>query len=193
MRLIINILLVLGILLGIYLLYTSIQEPIAFNAEKAKRETAVIEKLSKIRQAQEMYRSITGHYAKNFDTLSYVLKTGNFMIIQAFGDPDDPTNTEKIRRDTLFKSAKDSINLLGWNVDSLQYVPYGQGKIFNMQADTLTYQSTMVDVVEVGVARKVFMGKFGDKRFAKYDDSWDPEALLKFGNMYAPNTSGNWE
>ncbi len=193
MRLIINILLVLGILLGIYLLYTSIQEPIAFNAEKAKREKAVVEKLSKIRQAQEMYRSITGHYAKNFDTLAYVLKTGNFMIIQAFGDPDDPTNTEKIRKDTLLRSAKDSINLLGWNVDSLQYVPYSGGQTFAIQADTLTYQSTLVDVVEVGVARKVFMGQFGDKRFAKYDDSWDPEALLKFGNMYAPNTSGNWE
>ncbi len=193
MRLIINILLVLGILLGIYLLYTSIQEPIAFNAEKAKREKVVIEKLSKIRQAQEMYRSITGHYAKNFDTLAYVLKTGNFMIIQAFGDPDDPTNTEKIRRDTLLKPAKDSINLLGWNVDSLKYVPYSGGQIFNLQADTLTYQSTLVDVVEVGVARKVFMGEFGDIRFAKYDDSWDPNAQLKFGNMFAPNTSGNWE
>jgi len=35
MRLIINILLVLGIVLGVYLLYSSIQEPIAFNAEKA--------------------------------------------------------------------------------------------------------------------------------------------------------------
>ena len=193
MRLIINILLVLGILLGIYLLYTSIQEPIAFNAEKAKRETAVIEKLSRIRQAQEMYRAITGHYAGNFDTLAYVLQNGKFMIIQAFGNPDDPTNTEKIRRDTLFKSAKDSINLLGWNVDSLRYVPYGGGQFFNIQADTMTYQSTLVDVVEVGVARKVFMGKFGDKRFAKYDDGYDPEALVKFGNMFAPNTAGNWE
>lgn len=193
MRLIINIALVLGILLGVYLLYTSIQEPIAFNAEKAKREAAVIEKLSKIRQAQEMFRAITGHYAANFDTLAYVLQTGQFMIIQAFGDPDDPTNTEKIRKDTLFKSAKDSINLLGWNVDSLGFVPYGGGQLFTIQADTMTYQSTLVDVVEVGVSRKVFMGKFGDKRFAKYDDAYDPEAQLKFGNMFAPNTSGNWE
>lgn len=193
MRLIINILLVLGIVLGIYLLYSSIQEPIAFNAEKAKREQAVIEKLTKIRQAQEMYRNITGHYASNFDTLAYVLKNGQFMIIQAFGDPDDPTNTEKIQRDTLLKPAKDSLLVLGWNVDSLRYVPYGDGQLFTIQADTMTYQSTLVDVVEVGVARKVFMGKFGDIRFAKYDDSYDPNAQLKFGNMFAPNTAGNWE
>lgn len=193
MRLIVNILLVLGILLGLYLLYTSIQEPIAFAAEKATREKAVIEKLTKIRQAQEMYRSITGHYAPNFDTLALVLKTGNFMIIQAFGDPDDPTNTEKIRRDTILRPAKDSLLVLGWNVDSLQFVPYGNGGKFSISADTLTYQSTMVDVVEVGASRKLFMGKFADPKYAKYDDAYDPNAPLKFGNMFAPNTAGNWE
>ena len=193
MRLIINIVLVLAILGGIYMLINSIREPIAFNAAKAKREKAVVSKLVQIRQAQEMYRNIEGRYASNFDSLSYVLKNGRFMIIQAFGDPDDPTNTEKIRRDTIYKSAKDSLAILGWNVDSLRYVPYGEGARFDIQADTITYQSTLVDVVEVSVKRKVFMGPWGSPRFSRYDDGYDPESPLKFGNMYAPNTAGNWE
>lgn len=193
MRLIINILLVLGIVAGIYLLVNSIREPIAFSAEKSKREVAVIEKLKQIRQAQEMYRNIVGHYAPNFDTLAMVLKNGSFMIVQAFGDPDDPTNTEKISRDTLYKPAKDSLKSLGWNVDSLRFVPYADGAAFDLKSDTLTYQSTVVDVVEVGVKRKVFMGEFADKRFSKYDDKYDPEAPIKFGNLFAPNTAGNWE
>lgn len=193
MRLIINLLLIAAIFAGVWLLISSIREPIAFSAEKAKREQAVIDKLKQIRDAQEMYRNISGHYATSFDTLSYVLSNDSFMIVQAFGDPDDPSNTEKIRRDTIYKAAKDSLANLTWNVDSLRYVPYGQGATFTIMADTLTYQSTIVDVVEVGVQRKVFMGKYADKRFARYDDKYDPESAIKFGNMFAPNTAGNWE
>lgn len=193
MRLIINLLLVAGILAGIWLLIGSIREPIAFASEKSKRERAVIEKLKQIRDAQEMYRNISKRYANNFDSLAKVLNNDSFMIIQAFGDPDDPLNTEKIRRDTIYKSAKDSMRILGLNVDSLKFVPFGEGAFFTIQADTLTYQSTVVDVVEVGVQRKVFMGPFKDKRFARYDDKYDPETSIKFGNMFAPNTAGNWE
>jgi type II secretory pathway pseudopilin PulG len=193
MRLIINLLLVAGIVAGIWLLISSIREPIAFVNEKTKRERAVIEKLKQIRSAQEMYRNIAGRYAKDFDSLAYVLKNDSFMIVQAFGDPDDPMNTEKIRRDTIYRLAADSLRNLNWNVDSLKFVPFGGGALFTIQADTLTYQSTVVDVVEVGVQRKAFMGAFADKRFARYDDKYDPETSIKFGNMFAPNTAGNWE
>lgn len=193
MRLLINGLLFAAALGGVFLLYRSIQEPIAFAEEKDLRENAVIEKLKMIRDAQEMYRNITGHYAPNFDTLALVLKTDSFMIIQAFGDPDDPTNTEKISRDTLYKAAKDSLKTLGWNVDSLAFIPFGEGSRFDIKADTLTYQNTLVDVVEVAAKRKSFMGAYADKRFARYDDKYDPESPLKFGNLSAPNTSGNWE
>ena len=62
-----------------------------------------------------------------------------------------------------------------------------------MQADTLTYQSTNVPVVEVGVRREVFMGPYKDPRFARYDADYNPNSVLKFGNMNAPNLSGNWE
>jgi hypothetical protein len=192
MRLVINLLLVAGIIGGIYLLISSIREPIAFSAEKNKREAAVIEKLKQIRQAQEMYRNITGVYASDFDSLAYVLTNGQFMIIQAFGDPDDPTNPV-VTRDTMYKSAKDSLNALGWNADSLRFVPFGKGVKFEISADTLTYQSTLVSVVEVGVQRKAFMGPYADKRFARYDDRYDPDSRIKFGNMFAPNTAGNWE
>lgn len=192
MRRVINSILVAAILGGIYLLIASIREPIAFNKEKNQREAAVIEKLKQIRQAQEMYRSITGVYASHFDSLADVLTNGQFMIIQAFGDPDDPSNPV-VTRDTMYRKAKDSVNVLGWNVDSLRFVPFGKGASFDISADTLTYQSTLVSVVEVGVQRKVFMGPYADRRFARYDDRYDPDSRIKFGNMHAPNTAGNWE
>ena len=90
-------------------------------------------------------------------------------------------------------AAIDSINNMGINLDSLRFVPYGSGTTFNIQADTITYQSTLVNVVEVGIPRFKFMGPYADKRYATYDDSYDPNKPLKFGTMNAPNLAGNWE
>ena len=95
----------------------------------------------------------------------------------------------------MYVPAADSLRrVLGMNnFDSLRYVPFGGGRTFDIEAKVIDYQSTEVPVVEVGVKRSVFMGRFGDKRFARYDQKFDPDTKLKFGNMLAPNLSGNWE
>lgn len=195
MKIAINLILVgLIIFLG-YLLYANIKEPIEFKRIKTQREIAVVEKLKEVRQAQEHYRSITGMFANNFDSLAYVLKTGQFMVVNVQGDPDDPNfDISMITYDTTYFPALDSMKSLGINVDSLKYVPFApSGTTFDIQADTIEYQKTLVPVVEVGVRRSLFMGEFGDERFAKYDKNYAPNARVKFGDMNAPNTSGNWE
>ncbi|MCO6479068.1 MAG: hypothetical protein J5I94_20705 [Phaeodactylibacter sp.] len=193
MRILINVVLAVIVLGLIWVLISSIREPIAFKAEKEKRERAVIDKLMKIRAAQEAFRNIKGGFAPSFDSLSYVLKTDSFSIVSVIGDPDDPDFTGEIIYDTTYMPAIDSIRSMGINLDSLRYVPYGRGAEFEIQADTITYQSTNVPVVEVGIRRKAFMGPYADPRFARYDNSYDPNSVLKFGNMNAPNLSGNWE
>ncbi len=195
MRLIINLILTAIIVGLVWMLISSIREPIEFQEVRVKRERAVVEKLMEIRNAQEMFRSITGIYANSFDTLSYVLKNDSFMIVAVIGDPDDPNFTGEITYDTTYSRAIDSIRAIGMALDSLKYVPYSASiaDTFSIAADVITYQSTEVPVCEVGVRRKVFMGKFADKRFARYDNSYDPNSILKFGNLNAPNLSGNWE
>lgn len=193
MKLVINLVLTVVIIGLVYVLIQSIREPISFKAERTRREQAVISKLMEIRKAQEAYRDITGGFAPSFDTLKDVLTNGRFMIIQVFGDPDDPNFTGKISYDTMYTPAIDSVRAMGINLDSLRYVPFGGGATFDIDADTVTYQSTVVNVVEVGVRRSVFMGKYADPRFAKYDRAYDPASIIKFGNMSAPNLSGNWE
>ena len=193
MRLIINLILIAFCFVLVWVLYSSIREPIKFKAVKELRDDAVIAKLKDIRKAQDAYRSITGKFAADFDSLSYVLKHGKFKIIQVFGDPDDPSNTAAIRYDTIYKPAIDSMRILGIRLDSLRYVPYGEGAMFDINADTLTYQKTLVNVVEVGVRKRKYMGEFADSKYKKYDHLYDPDATIKFGNMGAPNLSGNWE
>ncbi|MFK8104020.1 MAG: hypothetical protein AB8G15_15915 [Saprospiraceae bacterium] len=193
MRLIINLFLIVLCFGLVWVLYSSIREPIKFKAEKEMRDDAVIAKLIDIRKAQDAYRSIKGKFASDFDSLAQVLTEGKFAIIQVFGDPDDPTNTAAIRYDTIYKPAIDSMRVLGINLDSLRYVPYGEGSVFDIKADTMTYQKTLVNVVEVGVRKRKYMGEFADAKYQKYDHLYDPDATIKFGNMGAPNLSGNWE
>jgi len=192
MRIAINLLFVLLACFLAYVLYGTIQEPVKFQAERTLRENAVVDKLIKIRKAQEYYRAITGEFAPNFDTLQHVLMTGNFKITKVEGDPDDPTGGKVIYTE-IEKSAKDSLAVLNFKFDDLASVPYTDGKTFDIQADTTTYQNTLVQVVEVGTRRSNFMGDYADPRFAKYDNNYDPNTIIKFGDMSKPNTSGNWE
>lgn len=211
MRIVLNLLLVGVTVLLLWLLFGSISEPIAFNDERKVREDAVVEKLKEIRSVQEMYRYISGSFAPNFDTLAQVLREDSFAIIRIVGDPDDPENIDKIFRDTLYSAAIDSINSLGINLDSLRYVPYSGDRIhkvggawelvdksgnlaeFKIDADTMTYQKTFVNVVEVGIVRRNYMGDYGKEHFKRYDQYYHPERALKFGDMNSPKLSGNWE
>lgn len=192
MKAVINLVLVLLIGLLGYMLYSSIKEPIAFQAQKKMRQDRVVSKMEDIRKSQEIFKSVTGRFASDFDSLAYYLKNGDILVETVMGDPDDPENMDKIFRDTSYFSAYDSIQVLGINVDSLKYVPFSDGAVFEMKADTLTYQSTLTNVVEVKTFWKVFMGPYGHERFTKYDNRYDPEAPMKFGDLNKPTLSGNW-
>ncbi len=176
-----------------YMLYASIKEPIKFQAAKQTRKAVVVKQLEDIRSAQEIYRSITGKFAGDFDSLSAVLKTGEIPFLVITEDPEFPGDTEKFLTDTIYESAIDSINALAINLDSLKYVPFSNGKTFDIAADTLTYQSTLVNVVEVGTYWKDFMGKYADPKYAKYDQSYEPAKRIKFGDLSKPNISGSWD
>lgn len=192
MRLVINLVLVLITLALLYVLVDSIREPIAFETARSKREQRVINKLIEIRRAQEMYRGVTGQFANNFDTLNDVLRNGEFRIVSIIGDPDDPDKTA-VKYDTIYKKAIDSVQAMKINLDSLRYIPFSGGQVFDIAADTLTYQQTLVSVVEVGTSRKTYMGKYGDDRYKKYDNTYDPNSVIKFGDMNSPKLAGNWE
>ncbi len=182
----------LAVLLG-YMLYSSIKEPIKFQAAKEARKAGVVKQLEDIRTTQEIYRAITGKFSGDFDTLTSVLRNGQIPFLVLTADPEFPDDPEKIIRDTTYSSAMDSLVTMGINLDSLRYVPFGEGKTFDIAADTLTYQSTLVNVVEVGTYYKDFMGKYADPKYGKYDQSYDPNKRIKFGDLTKPNISGSWD
>jgi len=174
-----------------FLLVKSIQDPIAFQAEKVKRSEVVASKLKQIKTLQEIYKSIKGTYAPNFEELVNVIKTGQIPFIKVEGDPDDPNNSV-VTRSISYTNAIDSVKSLGIDLTDIDKVPFADGVSFTIQADTIDYQSTKVSVLEVGTKWKVFMGEFANPKFKKYDAFYDPEKSFKFGDMNTPNLSGNW-
>lgn len=184
--------LVLAFFLG-YLLYKSIEEPINFAAERVKRDRAVAAQLGKIRTTQELYRDITGEFAPDFDTLRQVLRTDDLLEIAVVGDPDDPNFTGEITYDTTRIPAIDSIRAMGIDLETLDEVPFGEGTKFDISANVIEYQSTSVPVVQVGVQKKKYMGRFGDNRFSRYDQNYDPNTAMKFGDLSKPSLAGTWQ
>lgn len=193
MKTVINVVLLLLTLAFIFLLYLSIKEPLEFQEARDTRTKSVIDRLRTIRECQEMYRDIYGTYATNFEELATGLKSGRFQNIRVIGDPDDPNFTGEITYDTVFIPAIDSIRSLGFNLDSLSFVPYANGARFDMKTDTIIQGNAIIDVIEVGVQRKAFMGKFADISFKKFDNRYDPESRVKFGDLNSPSLTGNWE
>jgi hypothetical protein len=80
-------------------------------------------------------------------------------------------------RDTLFVSVKDSMYPAdGKRIDSLPFVPFGEGARFAMNAGRVSKGEVMVNVFEV-VDSKPF----------------DPRHVLRVGSMTEPTNAGNWE
>lgn len=193
MRYLVSIVLVALIGFCGYLLAKSIQDPIAFAAEKDTRKTAVIEKLSKIRTLQEIYRAIkNGSFAGSFEELASTIETGQIAYENIVGDPDDPSGAT-FSKTTSYVSAIDSVKTLGIDLKDLDIVPFSNGKRFEFFADTIDYQSTKVNVVEVKTYWKEFMGEFADPKYKKFDNRYDPEEEFKFGDRTKPNLNGSWQ
>jgi len=194
MRLIINLILLAIVVALVYVLAESIREPIAFKNERDKREAAVVDRLIQLRRGQELYRTVTGgEFADNWDDFKRVLRTGQVPFVKVIGDPDDPNFTGEVTYDTTYADAIETVNENGWDLDELIIVPFSDGKTFDVQADTISYQKTLVNVVEVGTKRSTFMGQYADPKYKRYDARYEPNSIIKFGDMNKPNTSGNWE
>ena len=175
-----------------FFLYKSIEEPIDFNNERVTRMDAVTTQLEEIRSAQELYREATGDFAGSFDTLKQVLQEGRMLNVRVEGDAD-ATDGQEVRYDTTYIQLRDTFPGLGIDLDDIDVVPYTDGQVkFDIEAKRIDYQSTTVPVVQVGVRQSKFMGKYGDERYQRYDQTYDPNVPVYFGDLTKPTLAGSW-
>ena len=234
MKVVMRVLLALAIVLLAYVSWKSIQGTEDFNAEVARRDKAVIQRLVDIRTAQVALRAQTGSYTASFDTLTnfvgkgkiatliksgdltevqleagmteekamQIIRTGNEAAIRAAGLWDDEQNAPQLVRDSIFSPTVEVLypNRSNFSIDSLRYVPFGQGAQFEMGVDSLiTASGYPIQVFEAKTPYTVYLRDLDQKLLNQkiqevLDRPGDKYPGMQVGSLeVANNNSGNWE
>ncbi len=226
MRIASKILLVLTSIMLAYMCYRSILNPIEFEKEKSVRDKAVIARLVDIRKAQIAYKESKGVYTNSFDTLLNFVRNDKIMRISKKGELTDQQlekgMTEEIalnlteeeapkygiedyyafkenfRRDTSYISVLESVFGVGYNVDSMSYVPFTGGKKFEMETgENTTKSGIVIPLFEARTPYKVYLDGLNKQEIVnltKKATALGKYEGLKVGDIYSPNNNaGNWE
>lgn len=89
MKTILNIILVVAACLLGYMCYRSVQLPVEFNNEVARREAVIIQRLKDIRTIQEAHRDKYQVYASSWNQLINFAKTAEVPIVNKIGSLTD--------------------------------------------------------------------------------------------------------
>ena len=100
-KILVEVLLLAAIAGLVYLLYSSIMQPVNFNKEKASRQAVAVQRLKDIRTLQVAHKSVTGKFNSSIDSLKQFYETGTMDIVMQIGSLDDSlavANTEAIKK-----------------------------------------------------------------------------------------------
>jgi hypothetical protein len=202
LRLVVSLLLAAGVIGIISLDFKSIKEPVDFEIVKSKRTEYVVQNLKDIRSMQLAYKSANGQYTASFDTLINFIKYDSMPFVRMVGDrPDTLSEIEAlerglISRDTILepvlsnlfteKYMKERNQRIPFSIDSLRYIPFSEGKEYQMKSGEVVKNNVVVKVFEVVTPREHL---FQDQKERYYADLKN----LQVGSMVDPTTSGNWE
>ena len=181
-----------------YLLYESIMRPVRFNAATAAREEKVIARLMDLRTSQLFYKREHGKFTGSFDTLITFLKKGQIPVIKMIPDPNDTTFTKSINDTLGYVKVADSLfsRRPNFNLDSLRYVPYSNGDLFELAGGEIDRGGIKVSVYEIKAPYSTYM-KGLDRQLVinlrKSKEDIERYPGLKVGSMEEPSTDGNWE
>jgi len=180
------------------LLYESIMRPVRFNKQTAAREAKVIARLIDLRTSQLFYKREHNKYTGNFDTLIDFLRTGEIPVVKMIPDPNDTTFSKTINdtlgyvnvADSLFSKRKNFV------LDSLRYIPFSNGDVFEIEAGEIDRGGIKVSVYEFRAPFSTYL-KGLDRQLVtnltKSKEDIERYPGLKVGSMQEPSTDGNWE
>lgn len=228
MKAVFNTILAICIIALAYICYASIMGPINFDAEKAIRDKAVQTRLIDIRKAQNEYRNLHNQqYTDNFDSLIYFVKNEKIPYVFKKGVLSDQqlenglteakaiaiinkakktgkmdevikNGLQDFSRDTTWVAVVDTIFGKGFNADSLRYVPFGNGKQFEMAIKNDTAKSgAPFCLLEVKTPYETYLGGMDKQQIINLKDEQTQLGKycgLMIGSLEtANNNAGNWE
>ncbi|MDR4989257.1 MAG: hypothetical protein RG741_10515 [Bacteroidales bacterium] len=195
MKTVVQIALAIVIIVLVYFVYESIMEPVRFRQEVQVREREIIERLKDIREVQRSHRSRYQRFTADLDSLVLFYQLDSLALIRAIGHvPDTLTESEAVRlgivqRDTLWVAARDSLlRNVRYSIEDLPYVPYGQGKRFEMNSGFIERGLVKLPVFEASVQPHIYLGDMDNWRVY-----YTREEGLRVGSMQEAVLDGNWE
>lgn len=223
MKTAINVTLGLCAIILLYLCYRSILEPIQFNDERDMREAAVKARLLQIKEAEDQYRQQhEGEFCDTMSVLINFIKTARIPHVQKVGELSDKqmedglteakaaaivnsgdaaaiaaNGLEGFRRDTTWSSMAEAIVGDG-DVDSLQYIPYSNGQIFELEKTIYVGRSGVTqNVMECRASYASYLYGMNEREIYNLTDAAEKQSRypgLKIGDLLTPNNNaGNWE
>ncbi len=189
-----------------YLIYKSVTGPIQFAEVKEERYAQVISKLKDIRNSQEAYKTVTGKYANDFNSLVTFVDTANYTITQqrdsSYMEFDKTYQIDMLQEvkiiDTLgLVSVKDSLFKNDDRYKSMMNVPFAQnGEKFTMKADIVDKGGYRAPVFEAKVDKGVILYDQPKDLLAREKVQVSVEEVngpeIKVGSLTEVSTSGNW-
>ncbi|MGB5667272.1 MAG: hypothetical protein WBM53_10520 [Maribacter sp.] len=189
-----------------YLIYQSVTGPIQFKKIKQERFGKVVSKLKDIRDAQEAYKTVTGKYANDFNSLIKFVDTGKYTITQqrdsSYMEMDKTYGIELLKEvkiiDTLgFVSVKDSLFKNDDRYKSLMNVPGATaGEKFEMKSAIIDKGGYKAPVFEAKIEKKVVLSDqpkdLLDRENAQISVEEINGSVIKVGSLEQVSTSGNW-
>jgi len=185
LKIIAEILLAVAAVGLVYLIYSSVMQPVNFNKEKAHREQVGVQRLKDIRDLQVAFKGVTGHFTADMDSLVSFYNDGKMSIIMQIGSNDDSlavVNTANIRRKnrkitneqlmelylkgeplvfstTITIPVKDTLfnGRDDFHVDSLAYIPFSGGQKTEMEATIKTVSGVQVPLFEARMPYKALL------------------------------------
>ena len=205
MKKVIQIVLAVVIIFLAYILIDMIVTPLRFQAEQAKREAAIIERLKDIRTAERAYKQMYQKYTGSFDSLIHFLLNDSLEYEKAIGSADDSLAVAKglVKREKFKVAAIDTVfgakKLTPEMIKDFPNIPYGVNNAkFYLEAGIFTTESgVVVPVFEARAPFKLYLSDLDAQELRNLVD--DREQLgkypgLKVGAMdQATNDAGNWE
>jgi len=164
----------------------SINKPVAFNKQKAYRETIAIQRLKDIRTLQVAYKTVNGKFTSTVDSLINFYNTGNMTVVLQVGSMDDSVavahtqavkkRNRKITPTELLKMYEEGDHDLVFSIeskvpvkdtifngrddlvlDSLKYIPFSGGEPVQMEAITKMVSGVPVPLFEARMPYKLLL------------------------------------
>ena len=206
MKLILKIVLWLLSIFFVYMIYKSINDPIKFERTKEDRYSQVIDRLKDIRDAQEAYKTVTGKFANDFESLVRFIDTAEFTITQqrdsSFMEYNEVYRIDMLKEvviiDTLgFRSVKDSVFKNSDRYKEMMNVPFApNNEKFTMKSAILDQNGYKAPVFEAKVDKNVILHDqpkdlvAQERETISVDGVNGPEIIV--GSLSDVSTNGNW-